>query len=69
MGLGDILFAVGFTFVCMSYFGTFYYLLEQGTSTNSFGMFALVGFFGIFLCLGLGGIECIIFVFSIFKRE
>ena len=37
---------------CVVYFGVFYYLLVQ-----SYGMFALAGFFASFFFLGLGGIE------------
>lgn len=59
-----MLFTIGFTFVCLAYFGVFYYLLEQGTSDNNFGMLALAGFFGVFLFLGLGGIECIVGIFK-----
>ncbi len=60
-------FAIGFTLVCLIYSGVFYYLLVQGSSENNNGMIALAGFFGIFLFLGLGGIECIVFIFK--KRD
>jgi hypothetical protein len=44
---------------CILYFGVFYFLLLFGNAENSFGMYALASFFGIFLFLGLGGIECL----------
>jgi hypothetical protein len=51
-------------FICLAYFGAFYYLLLTGDAVNSFGMYALAGFFGIFLFLGLGGLECIMSLFA-----
>ncbi len=56
----NIYFGIGFTLVCTIYFGVYYYLLLYGTGENFFGMYALGSFFGLFLFLGLGGIECLI---------
>ncbi len=50
----------GIVLACMLYFGAFYYMLLFGDAQNHYGMYALGGFFGIFLFLGLGGIELII---------
>ncbi len=50
----------GIAVVCTLYFGAFYYMLLFGDAQNLFGMYALGGFFGTFLFLGLGGIELII---------
>ena len=58
--MSPTLFDVGFTIVCMAYFTMFYYLLVTGNSDNNYGMFALLGFFAIFMFLGLGGIEFIL---------
>ncbi len=46
--------------VCLLYFGAFYYLLLFGNGENFYGMYALSSFFGLFLFLGLGGIEFLI---------
>ncbi len=56
----NIYFGIGFTFVCIIYFGVFYFLLLSGTGENFFGMYALTMFFGLFSFLGLGGIECLV---------
>jgi hypothetical protein len=58
----NIYFAIAVA--CMLYFGVFYYLLLFGNGENFFGMYALSSFFGLFLFLGLGGIEVIIALFT-----
>jgi ABC-type multidrug transport system permease subunit len=55
----NIYFGIGFTLVCAIYFGVYYFLLLFGNGENNFGMYALASFFGMFLFLGLGGIECL----------
>ena len=45
--------------VCFLYFGAFFYMLQFGL-----GMYALGSFFGIFLFLGLGGVEFMIKILS-----
>ena len=54
----------GIAVLCLIYAAAFYYLLATGDPTNSNGMFALGGFFGIFIFLGLGGLELLIYLFS-----
>ena len=58
-GKMNIYFGIGFTLVCAIYFGVYYFLLLFGNGENNFGMYALASFFGMFLFLGLGGIECL----------
>jgi hypothetical protein len=52
--------------VCLIYFGVFYYLLTFGNAENSLGLYALGLFFGIFLFLGLDGVE---FTIKLFARK
>ncbi len=60
----NVYFAIALT--SMLYSGAFYYLLTFSTPENSFGMYAVGGFFGIFLFLGLDGVEI---VYKIFSRK
>ena len=55
---------LGIALVCIAYFGAFYLLLQQATGENNYGMYVLALFFGLFLFLGLGGIECLIGMFT-----
>ncbi len=50
----------GIALACALYFAAFYYMLLFGDAKNALGMFALGGFFAIFLFLGLGGIEILV---------
>ena len=49
----------GIAFVCIAYFGAFYFLLIQATPENNYGMYVLALFFGLLLFLGMGAIECL----------
>ena len=54
-------------FACVLYFGVLFCLLQFGDAKNSLGLYAIGLFFGVFLFLGLGGVEFIIKLF--FKKQ